>query len=418
MGGFMLRNLRTAAFCAILACLTVSTFAQDRPIIGTVFDIDLGPGRLQIELDDASRSRLSIETDSVSTTYYGFGTMIAGKPEIFVGSSGLANIRLGDRISVRGPVRSEGVYRADQITLVGRDVPASQVGVGTTRDPSRTTSEQTDDRAVTANPAGIEGTIRQINENEGRLVVQTTDRRMLTVRTYRNTPVYYRGETYRVANLEIGDRIRVEPDTRGTPSDEISARRIDVVTSVQDSTSTGGSGNTITVLVGRVVRLEPGLDYAYLDAGRGQTRVDMRSAEDANGEDIRARDLRVGDQVEISGSYNRVGDMFLAATVRFVGEDGTTDDRDEPRDDFMRYAVVTLTGTITETLEDGPTLSFRDRDSNTVLRIWVTEDFIVRTKGTTYTTAESLRVNDTAVIQAFRDGNGNLIAQTIRLRNR
>lgn len=417
----MLRNLRIAAVCAIVALFATSTFAQDRPLIGTVFDIDLGPGRLQIELDDASRSRVTIETDSVSTTYYGFGTMIAGKPEIFVGSNGLANIRLGDRISIRGPVRSEGVYRADQISLVGREVAAPQVGVGTTRDPSRTTTAQTDDRPTNTITAAntIEGTIRQINEEEGRLVIQTTDRRMITVRTYRNTPVYYRGDSYRVANLEIGDRIRIEPDSRGTPTDEISARRIDVVTSVQDANTGTGAGGTITVLVGRVTRLEPNLDYVYLDAGRGETRVDMRSAEDANGEVIRARDLRVGDQVEISGSYNRVGDMFLAATVRFDSDLGTTDDRVEPREeDLMRYAVVTITGTITETLEDGPTIGFRDRDSNTVLRIWVTEDFVVRTKGTTYTTAESLRLNDTAVIQAYRDGNGNLIAQTIRLRNR
>jgi len=293
------------------------------------------------------------------------------------------------------------------------------VGVGTTRDPAQSASAQTDTRSSsTAQSSTIEGTIRQINTDEGRLVIQTPDRRMITVRTYRNTPVYYRGETYRVSNLEIGDRIRVEADARNTPTDEISARRIDVTASVQDAGGTTGTGGTVTTLVGRVTRLEPGLDYAYIDAGRGETRVDMRSAEDANGEVIRARDLRVGDNVEISGSYNRVGDMFLASTVRFSSDIGTTDDRVPPRQELTRYSVVTMTGTITETLEDGPTLGFRDRDSNTVLRIWVTEDFTVRTKGTTYTTAESLRVNDTAVIKAFRDANGNLVAQTIRLRNR
>lgn len=414
----MRQTLRLSALCVLFTLVTLSTFAQDRAVAGTVFDIDLGPGRLQIELDDASKSRVVIETDSVSTTYYGFGTMIVDKPEIFVGSTGLANIRLGDRIQVRGPARSEGVYRADRITLLGREVPAPQVGVGTTRDPSAGTAAPSDDRAISANAPTVDGTIRQINEQEGRLVIQTTDRRMITVRTYRNTPVYYRGETFRVTNLEIGDRIRVEPDQRNTPTDEISARRIDVTTSVQDAGDNTGTGGTITTLVGRILRLEPGLDYVYLEAGRGETRVDMRSAEDANGEIIRARDLRVGDQVEMSGSYNRAGDMFLASTVRFDSEIGVTDDRVPPREDVTRYAVVTLTGTITETLEDGPTLGFRDRDSNTVLRIWVTEDFTVRTKGTTYTTADALRVTDTAVIKAFRDGNGNLIAQTIRLRNR
>ncbi len=415
----MTRSLRISMLCAIFTLASLSIFAQERSLTGTVLDIDLGPGRLQIEVDDAAKTRCTIETDSLTTTYHNFGTMIAGKPEIFIGSAGLANIRLGDRIQVRGPALRDGVYRGERITLVGREIPASQVGVGTTRDPSQSNTEQTDTRSSSAAQVNsIEGTIRQINLDEGRLVVQTTDRRMITVRTYRNTPVYYRGETYRVTNLEIGDRIRVEADSRYTAADEISARRIDVTASVQDSGNTTGNAATVTTLVGRVTRLEPGLDYVYLEAGRGETRVDMRSAEDANGEIVRARDLRVGDNVEILGSYNRVGDMFLASTVRFNSDIGTTDDRVPPRDDLTRYAVVTMTGTITETLEDGPTLGFRDRDSNTVLRIWVTEDFTVRTKGTTYTNAESLRVNDTAVIKAFRDDNGNLVAQTIRLRNR
>jgi len=414
----MTRNLRISALCAIFALASLSIFAQERSLVGTVYDIDLGSGRLQVEVDDAAKTRVTIETDSVSTSYYSFGTVIGGKPEIFIGSAGLANVRLGDRIQVRGPALRDGVYRGDRITLVGREVPASQVGVGTTRDPAQSGTVQTEVRSSGSAQNTVEGTIRQINVDEGRLVIQTTDRRMITVRTYRNTPVYYRGETYRVSNLEIGDRIRVETDARSTPADEISARRIDVTASIQDSGTGTGTGGTVTTLVGRVTRLEPGLDYVYIDAGRGETRVDMRSAEDANGEIIRARDLRVGDNVEISGSYNRTGDMFLASTVRFGSDIGITDDRVPPRQELTRYSVVTMTGTITETLEDGPTLGFRDRDSNTVLRIWVTEDFTVRTKGTTYTNAESLRVNDTAVIKAFRDGNGNLIAQTIRLRNR
>jgi hypothetical protein len=414
----MTQSLRISVLCALFAFGSLSTFAQDRSLVGTVFDIDLGPGRLQLELDDATKTRVTIETDSVSTTYHSFGTVIGGKPEIFIGSAGLANVRLGDRVQSRGPALRDGVYRGDRITLVGREVPASQVGVGTTRDPSQSATVQPEVRS-SASAQTVEGTIRQINVEEGRLVIQTPERRMITVRTYRNTPVYYRGESYRVTNLEIGDRIRVEADARSTPADEISARRIDVTASVQDSGTGAGTGGTVTVLTGRVTRLEPGLDYAYIDAGRGETRVDMRSAENANGEILRARDLRVGDNIEITGSYNRVGDMFLASTVRFTSDIGTTDDRVPPREDLTRYAVVTMTGTITETLEDGgATLGFRDRDSNTVLRIWVTEDFIVRTKGTTYTNADSLRVNDTAVIKAFRDANGNLVAQTIRLRNR
>ncbi|HEX2061820.1 MAG TPA: hypothetical protein VHK90_13860 [Thermoanaerobaculia bacterium] len=394
----------------------MSTFAQDRPLTGTVIDVDEGRGRLQIELDDDASTRMTIETDAVSTTYHGFGTVIAGKPEIFTGSSGLSNVRLGDRINVRGPQLREGVYKADRVTLLGRDVPAPPVGVGQTRNPS-SVSTQTDDRPVTsaATPTRVEATVRQINEREGRIVVQTTDRRMITVRTARTTPVWYRGQQYTVANLEVGDRIRVDYDPRDAAADEITARRIDVTASVQESGG-GTTGNTVTVLDGRVVRVENNLDYVYVDDGRGEVRVDMRNAEDARGEIIRARDLRVGDQVEITGSYNRVGDLFAASTVRFeTGADAPRDDRNEP---IIRFGLVTLTGTFVETLEDASTLGFRDRETNQIVRIWAAEDFIVRTKGNTYTTVESLRVNDTAVVQAYRDWQGNLIAQTIRLRNR
>ncbi|HEV7238185.1 MAG TPA: hypothetical protein VGQ36_03015 [Thermoanaerobaculia bacterium] len=384
---------------------------------GTVIDVDEGRGRLQIEYDD-DKTRMTVETDAISTVYYGFGSVIAGKPEIFTGSSGLSNVRLGDRIDVRGSERGQGVWKADRITLLGRNVAAGSVGVGTTREPTSVTTA-TDDRVGTtvAEGAGanIEGTIRTINEEDGRLVIQTTQRRMLTVRTYRNTPVVYRGETYRVSNLEVGDRLRIEPEPRSTQSDEIVARRITVVQSVQD-TGTTSPGGRVTTIEGRVSRVEPGLDRVYVENGREETRVDMAQAEDATGAAIRARDLRVDDRVEITGSFNRVGDMFNASTVRF-----TEADRTFPNDDngtFDRPALVTTGGAITETLEDAVTLGLRETDTNRVVRIWIAPDFVVKTKAGTYVLASTLREKDTVIVQAYRDGRGNLIAQTIRLRNR
>lgn len=416
----MTRTLRVSAICALFALMAVSTFAQNSPLVGTVIDVDEGRNRLQVESDYESGSRVTVETDAVSTTYHGFGTVIAGKPEIFTGSAGLANVRLGDRVEIRGAARAQGIIAADSVRLLGRDVPASQVGVGQTRNPKSSATTPTDDRTAAPEPdaAGrIDGTIRQINLDEGRLVILTTQRRMITVKTYRNTPVYYRGETYRVSNLEVGDRVRVEPDPRDAQSDEISARTIEVTSSVQDSGSPSPTGAVVTNISGRITRIEQGLDYAYVDDGRGgEIRVDMRQATDANREVIHARDLRVGDEIDISGSYNRVGDMFLASTVRFGAL--TPARADETRPDYDRPSLVTITGTITETLEDSSTLGFRDRDTNRVARIWVTEGFAVRNKAGNYVRAETLRVNDTAVIDAFRDASGNLYAQGIRLRNR
>lgn len=416
----MKRTLRFSAICALFALMAVSSFSQNSPLIGTVIDVDEGRNRLQIELDTQAASRITIDTDAVSTVYSGFGTVIAGKPEIFTGSAGLSNVRLGDRIEVRGPFKSQGVYRADQIILLGRQVAAGSVGVGQTRMPT-SVSTPTDDRATVPaeDPRSIEGTIRQINLGDGRLVIQTPQRRMLNVRTYSNTPVYYRGDTFRVANLEIGDRIRVEADPRDSQSDEISARSIEVTLSVQESGTGTTNGALVTTLSGRVTRVDPGLDYIYIEDGRNaEVRVDMRQATDANREVMRARDMKVGDRVEISGSFNRTGDLFLASTVRFAaGTPPRASDIGDPMDEHD-LSVVSITGTITETLEDGPTLSVRDRDRNRVVRVWATQSFVVRTKGGSYVRAETLRVNDTVVIEAFRDGAGTLIAQTIRLRSR
>ncbi|HEX7810074.1 MAG TPA: hypothetical protein VF608_15165 [Thermoanaerobaculia bacterium] len=396
----------------------MSSFAQYSPLVGTVIDVDEGRGRLQIEADNDSKSRITIETDSVSTTYHGFGSVIADKPEIFTGSAGLSNVRLGDRISVSGSQRAEGIVKADRVSLLGRTVVAGTTGVGSTRDPATSATTQTDDRATaqTAQYAGtVEGTIRQINLEDGRIVVQTNQRRMMTVRTYRTTPVVYRGETYRTSNLELGDVIRVETDSRVTSADEVTARRIEVTRSVQEGGTAPPTGGLVTTLSGRVTRVEPGLDYIYVDAeNRTNVRIDMGQAEDARGDAIRASDVRVGDRVEVSGSYNRVGDLFLASTVRF----GAADPDEPPVEDYVQYALVTITGTVTETLEDASALSVRDRDSNRVLRVWIANDLVVRTKGNTYTTADQLRVNDTVVLEAFRDDSGNLIAQTVRLRNR
>ncbi|HEX6160282.1 MAG TPA: DUF5666 domain-containing protein [Thermoanaerobaculia bacterium] len=427
---------------AIWTLLALSTFAQDRSgwrtasdigeggrgaIAGTVVDIDEGRNRLQLEADD-DRSRIFVETDSLTTQFNGFGGLIAGKPEIFIGSRGFSNVRVGDRLDVRGVGRGRGTVVADTVTLLGRSVAAPQVGVGETRTPGNVATP-TDDRVTgTTDTEGgtAEGTVRQINAEQGRIVIQTPQRRMITVRATRSTPVWYRGEQYRIGSLEVGDRIRVEADARTAQADDVYARRIDVVQSVQDATGANpNQAGVVALLSGRVTRVDPGLDYAYLDTGREvEIRIDMTNATDALGDRISARDLRVNDRVEISGNYNRTGDLFVASTVRYASGASDTP-RPVPstplpaQEEVGRFGVVTITGTVTETLEDSATLGVRDRDTNRILRIWATEDLVTRLKSNTaYQTAAQLRVNDSVVIKAYRDGAGNLIAQSVRVRNR
>ena len=432
----MRRNISVLTVSLILA---VSAFGQSRTVYrtaadiregsagsisGTVVDVDAARRQLSLEPDENPAQRVTVLTDSVSTVYYGFGGVINDAPEIFKGSSGFANVRVGDRLDVRGNGRSNAVLMAEQMTLLGRPVEASQVGIGTTRTPtsvSTPTATQTTRSPVSGGFA--EGTIRQINPSEGRIVIQTAERRMITVRATRTTPVYYRNEVYRIDNLEVGDRIRVEANARDAAADDISARVIDVVQSVQDSVSALPNGRSVTSLTGRVTRVDRSADTVRVETGRGEVRIDMSRAADATGRAIHASDLRAGDQVDISGSYDgSASDIFLASTVRFGTGDVFTDrtdstivvedDREYERGD---YVVFSLSGTVSESLQTSPVLVIRDRATGRNVEVFVTDDFVFRTSAGAYATANRLAVGDAVLIKAFRDEDNNLIAQTIRI---
>ncbi len=99
---------------AILLFL-VSTFAEASPqwrtaadvsegsrgsIVGTLIDLNEAANRLQLQTDDDRYGRISVIADTVNTQYNGFGGVINGKPEIFLGSKGFSNLRVGDRVEL------------------------------------------------------------------------------------------------------------------------------------------------------------------------------------------------------------------------------------------------------------------------------------------------------------------------------
>ena len=229
---------------------------------------------------------------------------------------------------------------------------------------------------------------------------------------------------YRLANLEVGDYIRVEADARNGSTDDITARTIEVTRSVQETPGETSTDRRLTNVVGRVTRVEPTADMVRVNTGRADVRVDMVRAIDSTGRRLRARDLKVGDRVDITGSYSSNSEVFIASTVRF--EEGgvfdpnpDADDRDD-NDDGDRepadYVTTSMSGTVTESLETSPTLMVKDRTTGRTVEIYVTEDFIYRTKAGTYAAADKLKNGDPVLIKAFRDEDGNLIAQTIRIR--
>lgn len=383
-------------------------------IVGSVVDISEGRNELTLAPDDATSAQVIVVSDALTTQFNGFGGVINGKPEIFTGSPGFANLRTGDRIEVRGTGRSSGTLLADTITLLGRPVPASQTGVGTTRSPSSvsTPTTQSSAAAKARRYGSVEGVVQQINTNDNRIVIVTDGRQVMTVRTAADTPVYYRGTTYSVRDLEVGDRIRVDADETSR-STEIYARSIQVTQSAQETT-----GTRVTTIAGRVTQIDRATDMVRLDIGRGSVRVDVTTATDEQGRRVRASDFAVGDRVDVSGRYGTgANDVFIATSVRFndsprTGVPNQTIDVPAYRGEL---AIVTVYGTVRETFDSGPQLTIRDSAGRNIA-LNVVEDFIVKTKSGGTIVADRLKAGDSVVVKAYRDGDGNYIAQTIRMR--
>lgn len=428
---------KRTSLTAVMSLLAISSFGQDRSVwrtstdvregstgslIGTVSSLSEGSNRLSVRPDDVASSDVTVSVDSLGTQFFGFGGAINGQPEIFIGSRGFSNLRTGDRLEIRGTGRGTGTIIADSISLLGRPVPAGTTGVGDTR-PLGSISTPTAS-GTTSNAAGsssrIEATVRQVNGDDDRVVVETDRREMITLRGSASTPVYYRGKTYRFRDLEQGDRIRIDADTSGGTTGEIRARSIEVVQSAQDQSGSArnSGGSTATTISGRVTQIDKARDIVRIDNGRGEVRVDLRAANDESGRRVRAAGLQTNDRVDITGSYSGNSDVFIATTVRFVDDPGSggSGARSATRTPGLEPAYVTVYGTITQSLRNAPQLTVRDTQNSRSFNVWVLDDFVVRTKSGSYTTADHLNENENVVMKLYRDADGNYIAQTIKVR--
>jgi hypothetical protein len=436
----MTRNARFPAFLLSALICAVPIWAQDRStwrtsadiqegargsVVGTVADVDEARNQIAIDPDENRGPRIMVVSDSVSTQYNGFGGVINGQPEIFTGSQGLANVRAGDRVEVRGIGRANYSIRADFVTLLGRATPAPQTGVGGTRTPNSVGTPTASTTARSDRVAPLEGVVQQVNANDGRLVIVTDRREVMTVRVSSATPVTYRGDSYRISNLEVGDRIRVNPDstTSTNAGDELRASSIEVTRSAQEGTNVPKT-NSVS---GRVSNVDRSLDIVTIDTGRQSIRVDVATASDASGRRVRAADFRSGDRIEVSGRYSATGtDLFVGNVVRWTEENapqpsaapgsaGTTEDVFGTAPGAQELGAVTIYATVRDTLANSPQLVLRDNGGRTI-NLNVLDDFVVRGRNGGYTTAAKLHAGDNLVVKAFRDLDGNYIAQTIRVR--
>jgi uncharacterized protein DUF5666 len=363
-------------------------------IVGTVTDIQANSFTLQPDRDP-NGATVRVSTDTIVTRFLGFG---ATSSEVLSGGTGFARLREGDRVEVRGVGDTRSTVAAEEVLLLGRSV-ASQ---GTSTSAPR--------------PGTVEGVVRSIRPEDNRMVIETDRREMLTILGTSSTPVYYEGGTYRMRNIEVGDRVRV--DVESTTSAGVRARVIDVV---RDATpeSTVPGGRTVTSVYGRVTRIDTRTNSFRLEDERGRVvLVDARSAYDRAGNRFRLTDLQVGDRLEISGEFDDL-DNLRADTIRFSSEAGR-DDPQRPIDDDIEYgdatgyAGVAVSGTVVSPLTSD-LIEIRDSTGDR-FRILADRDLVVQNKSGGYIRATQLKAGDKVDIRAFRDRNGRYIAQTIRIR--
>jgi hypothetical protein len=190
---------------------------------------------------------------------------------------------------------------------------------------------------------------------------------------------------------------------------------MEVVRSIQE----GGTTRSVTQVEGRITRIDRATEMVRVDTGRGEVRVDLTNAYDASGARIRARDVQAGDRVTITGSFGSTPDLLSATTVRFV--DANDNSLPGPTPGTVAappavLAVATIWGTVSDTLTNGPTLIVTESKTGAQFHIYVTDDFVVRQKAGTHTTADKLKKGDPVVVKAYRDADGDYIGQTIRMR--
>jgi hypothetical protein len=175
----------------------------------------------------------------------------------------------------------------------------------------------------------------------------------------------------------------------------------------------------VTQVSGTVTRVDRATEMARVDTGRGEIRVDLTNAFDSSGARVRARDLHAGDRVQLTGSFGNAADLFAATTVRFLdANDTTTTSTSTPLPPTLSTTLpmVTIWGTVSESLANGPLLVVREQKTNALFHINVADDLPIKTKSGSYATAERLKNGDAVVVKAYRDADGNYIGQTIRIR--
>lgn len=419
----------------ILTTAAASLSAQDRTTWRTATDIQSGRNgtivgtvegvdtvRLMVTIrPDADAAVVRVTTDAGTTRYRGFGD--GGANDLFRGERGFMKLKKGDRVEIAGVGSARGAMAASDVRLIGR---------ATTTPPPATDARPVERARADA----LEGTVRSVAAADNRFVIESTDRRFYTIRGTADTPVTFRGDTYRIRNLEVGDVVRVTASQRSF--DEIRPRTIEVLRSISD-TEARPTERTIASVAGRISRVDAREARIRIEPQSGrEVIVDITDAETETGRTYRPTEARVGDWVLVSGRYD--GGVLRADTVRRTTREAVERDddwrrtdeheRDREEDDEEmeedeeelddeeddRFASVVLSGRVVDSLTSADVLTIRLDDTNRNVEVLADDELIARTRNGSFITADQLRIGETVVIRAYRHNRGTYIAQTIQVR--
>lgn len=404
--------LRTRVYLSLLGAMLLSMglFAQTGSW-QSPRDVDLNErGELTGEVVSVSGDSFEVRPDagvgnvirvfsSSSTRYRGLGTDPAATQ---LGSAGLVNLGVGDRVRVTGVGGTARTVRAEFVQLLGRAV---------TSVPATTTPAST--------ILVVEGVIDDILLSDQSFVLRGDTGETWKIVGTRETPVIFEGATYQLGNLERGDRVRVSVDSRLT-SGELRASRIEVL---EDATPDDEAPSILSnnYLTGRVGRIESrGNRFVFRSDRAGEVLIEAGRAVDAKGEPFRSANIQVGDRLRIWGEYT--GDQRFRADRIEVGTaaDATASGQiqDRGQEPYLGFSTVILSGVVEKNPRNEDKLTIHNRNERRDLEITVDEEFIVLRPDDTFIRASQLRQGDSVVIKAFRDPRGEYIAQTIRLQAR
>lgn len=436
-----------AVFAALFTLLTtVPVVGQERTVWRTARDIQAGRNgaivgtvdavdtvRLMMTVrPDNDSAPVRVNTDAGTTRYRGFGDGSAN--DLYRGERGFMRVKRGDRVEISGVGSTAAAMAASDIRLLGRAATPATVP-----SPARTATTPSSPPAPRSDQ--LDGTVRSVAAADNRFVIESTDRRFYTIRGTVDTPVTFRGQTYRIRNLEVGDVVRVDTDRR--TFDEIRPRSIAVLRSISDTPMTTPSERTIASVAGRISRVDLREERIRIEPQSGrEVTVDIGEADNEDGRTYRPSEARVGDWVLVSGRYDASG-VLRADTVRRTTRDAVLrdedDDDDEDRDDEERddeedvfareedeeefddeeddrFSSIILSGRIVDSLSSADYLTIRLDEANRDVEILVDDELIARTRSGGYVTASQLRIGESVTIRAYRHNRGTYIAQTIRVR--